>query len=184
VVSGNGTMTGRIGGPNLADRNTVARSALGDGIQVDITGDAVGQSFTAVILVQNNVLTDIGDDGIQVLHRDNNETLDLTIADNLISNTASEGIRLFTDHDLAGVAADPLTNLSIARNVFAGIPATIPNVVIRSRDTASVCASIAANTRFDGAPSNEIELFVDSAAQLKVHQASLAALIAAKGLSG
>ena len=93
-IGGEGALMGRITG------NAIVNTLTGDAIRIDT--DAVANA-TSTILIQNNLINNIGTggggdgDGIQVLHRDGAKTLNLTIDGNTITNTASEGVRIFVD---------------------------------------------------------------------------------------
>ncbi len=98
VIIADGPSEGRIGGSGGADGNVISGTLVGDGIRIDtdqLPGN--GNNFTVTILIQNNQIGNdatfpgIGDDGIQILHRDGTKTLNLTIENNTIANTVFGG---------------------------------------------------------------------------------------------
>jgi hypothetical protein len=169
-----GAIMGRITG------NEISGMATGDGIRIDT--DTSGND-TATILIDNNNIgnvvgnTGIGDDGIQVLHRDGTKVLNLTVTNNQIKNTNSEGIRYFTDDDVAG--GGPGNVLRISSNQFGsnGLVDLSDSIVLISQDTGTdLCANVTGNTTVEG-----ITLTQSSAAVLQITQASTAALGTANG---
>jgi hypothetical protein len=169
-----GTIMGRVTG------NDISGMATGDGLRIDT--DTTG-SNTVTILVDGNNFgnvagnTGIGDDGIQVLHRDGTKVLNLTITNNQIKNTASEGIRYFADDDVAG--GGPGNVVRISGNDFGsnGTVDTSDSIVVISQDTGTdVCTNITANTNVEG-----ITLQQSLSAVLQITQASTAALSTANG---
>ncbi|NTU62360.1 MAG: cadherin-like domain-containing protein, partial [Chloroflexi bacterium] len=119
VIIADGPTQGRI------NNNAVSGSLVGDGVRIDteqLPGE--GNSFTVTIQVQgNNIGNDatfpgIGDDGIQILHRDGTKTLNLTVENNTIANTVSEAIRYFTDADVSDGALQPKSFVRFAGNTF------------------------------------------------------------------
>ncbi len=137
-----GSTEGRVGGSGAGQGNTFANLRTGDGVRIDV-GDSTdtnpaltGKTYT--ILVENNDIgvdntglptppatspvnpPGVGDDGIQILHRNTGSTLNLTILNNRINQTVSEGIRYFTDQDTA-TAVTSVTNLRIENNVLTNI---------------------------------------------------------------
>jgi VCBS repeat-containing protein len=168
VVGQEGTLEGRIA------ENTITNTQVGDGIRID-TGSTGGN--TATILIQDNVITNIGDDGIQVLHPDGPKTLNLTIDGNTIQNTASEGIRVFADDDVLG--GGPLTRLQITDNVFGsnGTGDGTDSVFIFSQDPGTeIFAEINGNSGMEGLTVRQA-----LSAFLSIEQADLPALSADNG---
>ncbi|HZB11316.1 MAG TPA: Ig-like domain-containing protein [Rubrobacter sp.] len=169
-----GVITGRMTG------NDVSNIALGDGLRIDTDTAAPN---TATILVDGNNFgnvagnTGIGDDGIQVLHRDGTKTLNLTVTNNQIKNTDSEGIRYFTDDDVSG--GGPGNNVRIANNQFGnnGVEDLSDSMVMISQDPGTdLCTHITGNTSVEG-----ITLQQSLSAVLQITQASTAALAAVNG---
>jgi hypothetical protein len=169
-----GTIQGRI------ENNIISGIGLGDGIRIDTD---TASNTTATILIQNNNIGNdathpgIGDDGIQVLHRDGTKTLNLTIQNNQIRNTNSEAIRYFADDDVAG--GGPNNVLRIANNTMGnnGLIDLSDSIVIISQDPGTdVCANITGNTSVEG-----ITLQQSLSATLTITQASTAALGTANG---
>ena len=108
-----GTIEGRI------TNNVISGIALGDGIRIDT--DTTSNTTSTILIQNNNIGNDatfpgIGDDGIQVLHRDGTKLLNLTIESNQIRNTASEAIRYFADDDVAGGGPGTPCGLSTTRS--------------------------------------------------------------------
>lgn len=170
-VGHEGAIQGRING------NIISGMQTGDGLRIDT--DTTG-SNTVTIQVDGNSFgvqpgfTGIGDDGIQVLHRDGTKTLNLTISNNTIGNTVSEGIRYFADDDVAG--GGPGNQVRIFGNTFTAIgdPNTI--VMISQDPGTELCTHIASNTGVVG-----ITLQQSLSAVLQITQPSTAALAAANG---
>jgi hypothetical protein len=169
-----GTIEGRI------TSNVISGIATGDGIRIDTD---TASSTTSTILIQNNSIGSdatfpgIGDDGIQVLHRDGTKVLNLTIDDNQIVNTGSEAIRYFADDDVAG--GGPGNAVRIAGNTFGnnGTVDTSDSIVIISQDPGTdVCTHITGNSSVEG-----ITLQQSLSAVLQITQASTAALATANG---
>jgi hypothetical protein len=166
-----GTIMGRITG------NDVSGLAVGDALRIDT--DTTGANTVTILVDGNNFgnvagSTGIGDDGIQVLHRDGTKQLNLTVSNNQIANTASEGIRYFADDDVAG--GGPGNALRISNNSFMNIGD--PNTIfVQSQDPGTeVCTHIAGNTGVTG-----ITLQQSLSAVLQITQASTAALSTANG---
>jgi hypothetical protein len=160
--------------------NDISGMATGDGIRIDT--DATGND-TATILIDNNNIgnvtgnTGIGDDGIQVLHRDGTKVLNLTVTNNQIKNTNSEGVRYFTDDDVLG--GGPGNVLRISGNQFGsnGLVDLSDSIVLISQDAGTdLCANVTGNTTVEG-----ITLTQSSSAVLQITQASTAALSTANG---
>jgi hypothetical protein len=169
-----GTITGRI------NNNLISGLATGDGIRIDTD---ITSTTTSTIQIDNNDIGNdatfpgIGDDGIQVLHRDGTKTLNLTINNNRIANTASEGIRYFADDDVAG--GGPTGRLRITNNAFSnnGAVDISDSIVIISQDTGTdVCNDISGNTTVEG-----ITLQQSLSAILSITQAGLSELGTANG---
>nr|HQH70827.1 hypothetical protein [bacterium] len=183
VLVGKGNLEGRVGGPNAGDGNRISATG-GDGVRVDM--DQGAGTYTWNVLIQNNQFgavagsTGIGDDGIQVLNRDGRGTLNLTIDNNLIANTVSEGIRIFTDEDLALGAGFPISRIRMANNTFNNI-GTVEAIYVLTRDTADGCFHIAGNTGngAGGSPDGSIALDQANTSILRISQAGTAALAAA-----
>lgn len=184
-AAGGGNMEGRVGGPNINDGNTFSGSALGDGVTISFDGFNLSDNFTWTILVENNFIgqdninnsfNGLGDDGIQILHRDNGGTLNLTIENNTIANTGSEGIRFFSDEDLNIGANNPTSNVRIANNSFVNIAGGEQAIELRTSDTAQACFHVTGN---NGGASNSpgiIHLNQAGTSVLNITQASLAEL--------
>ena len=185
--AGNGNLEGRIGGPNAADGNTFSGDSRmdSDGILMSLDGfNAADPAGNYTILIQNNDIgvdntgggfNGLGDDGIQILHRDNSGTLNLTIEDNTIANTASEAIRLFSDEDLGIGANNPTNNIRIVNNNFTNI-GTANDIELRTSDTARACYHIFGNDNGGGGAFGTINFNVAGSSSAEITQASLAAL--------
>ncbi len=157
VVVGDGNVSGRI------NNNTItgdpAPTFIGDAIRLDMDGvfGAVINSanFTWTVQVDGNTLN-MGansDDGIQILNRDNVGTMNLTINNNAIQNTSSEGVRYF-----GGERASPTplgdTNgkVAITNNVFTNTssgPGEL-DIILATTDSAVACFNITGNSRPSG----------------------------------
>jgi uncharacterized repeat protein (TIGR01451 family) len=168
-----GTITGRI------NNNIISGMATGDGIRIDT--DTTSNNTTTIQIDGNAIGNNatwpgIGDDGIQVLHRDGNKTLNLTINNNQIANTASEGIRYFADDDVAG--GGPENQVKITNNTFStiGDPNTI--VIISQDNGTNVCTNISGNSLTTGNLGVTLQQSTGTAT-LQITQASTAALAAA-----
>jgi hypothetical protein len=175
-----GEISGRITG------NVITGIALGDGIRIDT--DATSNQLST-ILIENNQIgttfnfesvnhTGVGDDGIQVLHRDGTKTLNLTINNNQIANTGAgqgEALRYFTDDDVAG--GGPGNLLKVTNNTFTNIGLPDAIVIITQDPGTDLCTNISTNT-FVGANKN-IFLSQAGTSVLQITQASVAALAAA-----
>ena len=183
VIVAEGTVQGRI------DNNVISGTGLGDGIRIDTEqrdDPTSGNNYVVTIEVLNNVIgldgtfPNIGDDGIQVLHRDGTKTLNLTIANNLVGNTsvanAGEGIRYFQDADISGGPLSPYANVRIANNTFSNI-GTADGMVFILQDTADADLTVTANA-FVGGTKN-ILLSQANTSVLQISQADLPALVAA-----
>jgi hypothetical protein len=171
-----GTIEGRI------TNNVISGMATGDGIRIDTDTAA---STTSTILIQGNTIggdatfPGIGDDGIQVLHRDGTKVLNLTIESNQITSTNSEAIRYFSDDDVSG--GGPGNALRIANNQFGsnGLVDLSDSIVIVAQDPGTaVCAHIAGNSSVEG-----ITLQQSLSAVLQISQSDLVALAAANGVA-
>jgi hypothetical protein len=173
-VGHEGTIMGRI------TDNDISGMATGDGIRID--SDATGSNTMTILIANNNIgnatgNTGIGDDGIQVLHRDGTKVLNLSVTGNQIKNTNSEGIRYFTDDDVAG--GGPGNAVLISSNAFGsnGLIDLSDSIVLISQDSGTdLCANVTGNTTVEG-----ITLTQSLAAVLQITQASTAALAAANG---
>ena len=180
-ASGDGIFIGHEGSimGRITD-NVISGIATGDGIRIDT--DTTSATTSTILIQNNNIGNDatfpgIGDDGIQVLHRDGTKTLNLTIDNNQIRNTNSEGIRYFADDDVLG--GGPGNAVRISNNQFGsnGLVDLSDSIVIIAQDPGTdVCTSIAANTSVEG-----ITLQQSLSAVLQITQASTAALGAANG---
>jgi hypothetical protein len=160
----------------------------GDGIRIDTDqrdDPASGNNFTVTIEVVNNTLgvdaafPNIGDDGIQVLHRDGTKTLNLTISGNTIGNTSvvnfGEAIRYFQDADVSDGPAQPYANVRVVNNTFTNVG--MPDALFFSlQETADIDLHVSANT-FNGANKN-IFLSQLGASVLQISQVSVPALAA------
>lgn len=173
VLVGKGNLEGRI------TDNSISGTG-GDGVRVDMDQGAGNYAWN--VLIQNNQFgtaagsLGIGDDGIQVLNRDGQGTLNLTIENNLIANTASEGIRIFTDEDLGLGAGNPISRIRIANNTLNSIGAA-EAIYILTRDTADGCFHISGNGgNAGGAPDGSIALDQLNTSILRITQASSAGL--------
>jgi methionine-rich copper-binding protein CopC len=192
VVLGDGNVQGRIGGGTPALGNTInGDPGIGDGVRFDMDGvfGAVVNSanFTWTVLAQQNtitigsVATPTGDDGVQILNRDHVGTMNLTIANNGLSHTNSEGVRYFSGergtpvlgdtNALVAIDTNPHTNTSVGFGEL--------DMVLRSTDQAIACFNITGNTRAT-APF-EIDFQEADTSTVSITQASLAALGAANG---
>jgi hypothetical protein len=174
-----GEISGRV------NNNTITGITLGDGIRIDT--DTAGNQ-TSTIEIDNNIIggavtfesvtySGLGDDGIQVLHRDGTKTLNLTITDNTIVNTGSEAIRYFSDDDVSG--GGPTNRVKTTGNTFGnnGTVDTSDSIVVISQDPGTeVCTDTSGNTTVEG-----ITLQQSLSAVLAITQASTAALATANG---
>jgi len=185
VGAGGGNLEGRVGGPNPADGNTFSGSSLGDGIQLTLEGP--NSNFT--ILIQNNDIgvdntgmggpfNGLGDDGIQILHRDSAGTLNLTIEDNVFANTVSEAIRFFSDEDTAIGANNPTSNVRIANNDFINIDTdnNENEIELRTSDTARACYHVTGNDNGAAGSPGTINFSIAGTSTGEITQASTAAL--------
>ena len=183
VIVAEGTVQGRI------DNNIISGTGLGDGIRIDTEqrdDPASGNNYVVTIEVINNEIgvdspfAGIGDDGIQVLHRDGIKTLNLTIANNLIGNTsvanAGEGIRYFQDADISNGQGLTYANVRIANNTFSNI-GTADGMVFILQDTADVDLTVTANAFLGG--TKNILLSQANTSVLQISQASVPLLAAA-----
>lgn len=187
-TTGSGGMEGRIGGPMVSQGNTILQDAavgVSDGINLV---DGVSPAITAgrkawTILIQNNFLgvdstgtvnDGLGDDGIQVRLGDNDVDYNLTIENNTIANTGSEGIRIFLDDDVNG---NPMLNTRVVNNSFSSIGDG--SVELATRDTARACAHITGNDNGSGGSPGTILLDLRDSADDEISQASTAALATA-----
>ncbi|HJS20769.1 MAG TPA: Ig-like domain-containing protein [Anaerolineales bacterium] len=173
-----GEISGRITG------NIITGVVLGDGIRIDT--DATGNQ-TTTFLIQNNQIgtlstfesvtySGIGDDGIQILDRDGTKTMNLTINNNQIANTASEAIRHFADDDVTG--GGPTNNLAITNNTLTNIGVADAIVIISQDPGVEVCANIGGNN-LTATTNKNIFLQQSLSAVLRIPQASVAAMGAA-----
>lgn len=173
-----GQISGRITG------NVITGIALGDGIRLDT--DATGNQ-TTTFLIQNNQIgtlfnfesvnySGVGDDGIQILDRDGTKTMNLTIDNNQIANTASEAIRHFADDDVSG--GGPTNNLAITGNTLTNIGVADVIVIISQDPGVDVCTNISGNNLTDTVNKN-IVLQQSLSATLSIPQASAAAMASA-----
>ncbi len=162
-IVGNGDATGRIGGPLVADGNTLSGQG-GDGIRLDMGGSTATSAgnITWNVLIQNNTIGVFGnsaasntpmtsDEGIDVLSRDHGGTLNLTIEANNIHNSLSRDINLFSDDDSPSNDG-PTNNVRIVGNTFTGT--VIDDIRVRSTDDKVIdimtCLHIAGNTGTNG----------------------------------
>jgi hypothetical protein len=185
-VAGEGNLSMDIGATDANRGNTISGTTLGDGI--DLVMDEKGGSYTWTVRIQNNRIGGIddsagdmrqglADDGIQIQHRDGSGTLDLTIDNNRIANTGSEGIRFFSDEDLSGGSHRPGNRIRITDNTLSEVAAS-KSKFIRTRDSADACAHISNNVF-----SNHGEVFLDQggASILSTTHADTASLAADNG---
>lgn len=175
------TLNGTIGGPALADANTLT-SDNADGLDLDFDGDPGGGStIGGTILVQNNTIN-FEDDGIGVDHRDAAGTMNVTIRDNTLNGVAGDdastadiddGIFIFSDDDV-GAAVNQL-NVEIISNEINNVAAT-KNVieVVDVRDGNKVCFAATGTSISSG--SGNIELDTAAMADLVVDATSAANL--------
>ena len=183
VIVAEGTVQGRI------DNNVISGTGVGDGIRIDTEqrdDPASGNNYVATIAVRSNQIgvdptfPGIGDDGIQVLHRDGTKTLNLTIENNTVGNTSvansGEGIRYFQDADISDGLGQPYANVRVFNNTFTNI-GTVDALVFILQDTADVDLDVSTNT-FAGANKN-IFLSQTGSSVLQISQASVPALAAA-----
>jgi hypothetical protein len=184
VIIADGPSQGRIGGPLVSDGNVLSGSLVGDGIRIDteqLPGN--GNNFIATILIQNNQIGNdatfpgIGDDGIQILHRDGTKTLNLTIENNTIANTVSEALRYFLDADVSDGALKPYGAVRVANNTMTSI-GTADAFAIITQDTADLDLHVSGNT-FPAAGNRNISLAQSGTSVLQITQASVPALAAA-----
>jgi hypothetical protein len=179
VIIAAGTVQGRI------DNNVISGTG-GDGIRIDTDqrdDPASGNNFTVTIEALNNSLgidatfPNIGDDGIQVLHRDGTKTLNLTIANNTVANTSvvntGEAIRYFQDADVSDGPGAPYANVRVVNNTFTNV-GTPDALVFILQETADLDLNVSANT-FTGANKN-ISLSQVGAAVLQISQPSVPVL--------
>lgn len=201
-TSGGGNLEGRIGGPNPADGNTLSGSCLGDGISITMDGFATNDAHDWTILVQNNDIgvdntgggfQGLGDDGIQVLHRDNGGTLNLTVEDNEIrtgsvsagicgggdtAGPGSEAFRIFSDEDLGIGGTVPNNNVRFADNAIT-VASAANEIELRTSDTADSCYHVIDNDNGSGGSPGVINFSIGGSSSGEITQASLAALSAA-----
>ena len=184
VIIADGPSEGRIGGSNVADGNVISGSLVGDGIRIDtdqLPGE--GNNFLARILIQNNSIGSdasfpgIGDDGIQILHRDGTKTLNLTIDNNTIANTASEAIRYFQDADVSDGALKPYGAVRVAGNTMSNI-GVADAFVFQTQETADLDLHVTGNI-FPAAGNRNISLSQAGTSVFQITQASVVALAAA-----
>jgi hypothetical protein len=182
VVIADGPSQGRIHGNTISKTDDLAGTIGGDGIRIDTDQlPGGGNNFTATISIMNNSLGNdgtfpgIGDDGIQILNRDGNKTLNLTIENNTIANAVSEAVRFFTDADVSGGANLPDNFVRMVGNTISGIGVS-DAVFFQNQETARICLHMASNS-FSGANRN-ISLN-QTGAPLQITQASVAALATA-----
>lgn len=191
LVVGEGNAQGRIGGDVASQGNNIgigpgSFGLGGDGIRLDPDGSFNTGSFGALnwaILIKNNTidLNGVGDDGIQILNRDHTGTLNLTIDNNLIRETLSEGIRVFSDEDLGLGANNPKLNLRIANNDFTSIDTdnNESEIELRTADTANACYHVTGNDNGAGGSPGTINFDEAGTSTAQITQASTAALSAA-----
>ena len=173
-TAGGGSMQGRI------QNNTLSGGAgtFGDGIRIDNGSfNPPGVEVWTILVDSNDIGVDssfpgMGDDGIQVLFTDTDGILNLTVENNTIGNTASEGARMFFDEDTGAGGGNPLANVRIANNVFTNI-ATPESLYLYNRDTSQACYHIIGNSLPFG---SEIRLRERDAAFVEITQLSAAAL--------
>ena len=169
-IVGNAGAEGRI-------LNNMLSGFGGDAIRLDMGGSSAlsAGNITWTVLVSGNTISNgssTADDGIGILSRDHNGTMNLTIQSNKISGVGDDGISLFTDED-SPQAHTPATNLRIVGNTI-----NSPNMLgaeeirIRVRDAAIVCTHIEGNTSAAGT----IELDEGSGTSIQITQSSVAAL--------
>ncbi|MBK7393687.1 MAG: hypothetical protein IPI64_10370 [Chloracidobacterium sp.] len=178
VIIADGPSQGRI------NNNVLSGSLVGDGVRIDTDQlPANGNNFTVTIQVQGNSIGNdgtfpgIGDDGIQILHRDGTKTLNLTIENNTIANTASEAIRHFQDADVSDGALRPYGAVRVAGNTMTNIGVT-DAFVFQTQETADLDLHVTGNT-FPAAGNRNILLTQTGTSVLQITQASVAALAAA-----
>ena len=147
ATSGGGSISGRIGGPLPAQGNEINGGVnnggipVSDGIVVTDVGVNATGAETMMLLIQNNTIDPGGgDDGIQFSVGDSDGTYDVTIRDNTISNTGSEGIRFFLDDD-TNLAPD--LDLDVTDNSFTSIGDGA--IELATRESAIACANVSGN---------------------------------------
>ena len=183
VIVAEGTVQGRI------DNNVVSGTVVGDGIRVDTEqrdGPAAGNNYAVTIEVRGNQIgvdptfPGIGDDGIQVLHRDGTKTLNLTIENNLVGNTSvanvGEGIRYFQDADVSDGQGLNYANVRVAGNTFSSI-GTSDALVFILQETVDADLNVSGNL-FVG-PNHNISLSQAGTSVLQISQATVTALAGA-----
>lgn len=147
-------------------------SPVSDGINVsDIGVDAIIAEVMTLLIQNNTIDTNNGDDGIQFAVGDNNGTYNITIEDNSISNTGSEGIRFFFDDDFD---QSPTLNLDVVDNQFTVIGDGA--VELATRDSAIACTEITGNNNGGGGSPGTILLDERDTSSISITQASTAAL--------
>ncbi len=180
-------IVGTAGGGNMEGRivnNTISGGVgtSGDGIRIDNGGVNPSGIEVWTILVQDNSIgvddiagtfNGLGDDGIQVLFSDSNGTLNLTVEDNTIANTSSEGIRMFFDEDTGLGSGNPRANIRIVDNNFSNVGRP-ESIYLYNRDTSQACYHMTGNTIV-----GEIRLRERDSAFTEITQSSSAALSAA-----
>jgi uncharacterized repeat protein (TIGR01451 family) len=181
VIIADGPSEGRIGGTNGADGNIISGTLVGDGIRIDtdqLPGN--GNNFTVTVLIQNNQIGSdttfpgIGDDGIQILHRDGTKRLNLTIENNSIANTVSEALRYFQDADVSDGALNPYGAVRVAGNAMNNI-GTTDAFFFQTQDTADLDLHVTGNT-FPAAGNRNIILSQTGLSVFQITQASVAAM--------
>ena len=136
-VGGVGPMSGSITNNMITNAN----SGTGPGIRVNTNGTDADGSNVLTILVSNNIISLIGNRGIEMIARDGNSTLNATVTNNTVTLTdplAADAIRID-----AGTSSGDLTTVCLAisgntattiagsngiriRNRFAGTTYRIP----------------------------------------------------------
>lgn len=136
-VGGVGPMSGSITNNMITNAN----SGTGPGIRVNTNGTDADGSNVLTILVSNNIISQIGNRGIEMIARDGNSTLNATVTNNTVTLTdplAADAIRID-----AGTSSGDLTTVCLAisgntattiagsngiriRNRFAGTTYRIP----------------------------------------------------------
>jgi hypothetical protein len=178
VVVGDGNVQGRI------DNNTIGGetgAALGDGVRLDMDGvfGAVINSANFVWTVQVNSNTinlgGTGDDGVQILNRDNIGTMNVTVANNSVSNTVSEAVRYTGGERNVPPLGDTDGHIAILNNVLTNTSTgSDRDLVVATTDSAVACSNISGNTKLSG--TFDIDFSEAETSTQSVTQSSLAAV--------
>ncbi|MBP7998732.1 MAG: DUF11 domain-containing protein [Chloroflexi bacterium] len=148
IIATAGTTGGNLNG--TISGNTVSMdpaAGLGDGVRLSLDGFTGGENRTWTIAVLNNSfdLNSRGDDGMQVLNRDHQGNLYLTVEGNTFRETTSEAFRYFSDEDL-GVFT-PRGQVRFVDNdlINIDVDANEDEIVLITQDEANSCYHLTGN---------------------------------------